>query len=65
MSEKNKPVNTKKDAEEKIEEHKKSKDTSKIKEHASKDPDKNVEKTGTKYDDWNDATGNTHLSDKS
>jgi hypothetical protein len=65
MSEKNKPVNTKKHAEEKIEQHKKSTDTSKVKERASKDPDKKVEKTGTKYDDWNDPTGNTHLGDKS
>ena len=49
---------------EKMEQHKKSNDTSKVRKQASKDSQKNVQKTGTKDDDWNDATGNTHLSDK-
>jgi hypothetical protein len=61
MSEKNKkPEDSKK-----VEQHKKSTDTSKIKEEASKGSHKNIHKTGTKDDDWNDPTGNTHLSDKS
>lgn len=61
------PIKNKKSesAKQKIEQHKKSTDTSKVKEQASKKSHKNIQKTGTKYDDWNDPTGNTHLSDKS
>ena len=59
MSEKNKkPGETK----EKME-HKKSTETSKEKK-ASSDSKKNIQKTGAKSDDWNDPTGNSHLSDK-
>ena len=62
MSEKNKKAE---DSKSKVEQHKKSIDTLKVRKGASRDPKKNVEKTGKKYDDWNDPTGNTHLSDKS
>ena len=68
MSEKNKKpedIKEKEGTKEKMEQHKKSNDASKLKNKASKDSQKNVQKTGTKYDDWNDPTGNTHLSDKS
>jgi hypothetical protein len=62
MSEKSKkPENSK----EKMEQHKKSTETSRIKKNVSNDSSKNVQKTGTKDDDWNDSTGNSHLSDKS
>ena len=61
MADKNK--NAKK-AKEKLEQHKKSIDTTKVKSEKTKDADKNVQKTGKKLDDWNDPTGNTHLSDK-
>ena len=62
MSEKSKkPVNSK----EKMEQHKKSAHTSKVRKNVSGDSSKNVEKTGTGEDDWNDLTGNSHLSDKS
>lgn len=53
------------DSKEKMDQHKKSTDTSKAKEHASKKSNKDVHKTGTKDDDWNDPTGNSHLGDKS
>jgi hypothetical protein len=60
MSEKSKqPENSKK-----VEEHKKSTDASKIKEKVSDKSSKHIQKTGTKDDDWNDRTGNSHLSDK-
>ena len=49
---------------EKLRQHKKSTDTSKVKEESTKNKDKKIQKTGEKYDDWNDPTGNTHLSDK-
>ncbi len=62
MEEKNKD-NRK--AAEKLRQHKKSTDTSKVKNGSTKDKDKKIQKTREKYDDWNDATGNTHLSDKS
>lgn len=61
MSEKDKKSE---EAKEKIEQHKKSTDTSKVKKKASADSHKNAQRTGKKYDDWNDPTGNTHLSDK-
>lgn len=62
MSEKNKRSG---DAKKKVEQHKKSTDTSKVKKQATKNSEKNVQKTGSEHDDWNDPTGNTHLSDKS
>lgn len=62
MTEKNKKTE---DSKKKIGQHKKSTDTSKVASKASKDPQKNVEKSGAKHDDWNDPTGNSHLSDKS
>ena len=46
-----------------MEQHKKSTETSK-KKKASTDSKKNIQQTGTKSDDWNDPTGNSHLSDK-
>jgi len=49
------------DKNEKIEQHKKSRNASTAKTkpaHFSK----NVQKTGTKDDDWNDPTGNSHLA---
>ncbi|MGN6532397.1 MAG: hypothetical protein ACTHK0_11685 [Ginsengibacter sp.] len=60
MSEKNQHKKTV-DKEEQIEQHKKSKNasSSKDKPHHS---NKNVKKTGTKDDDWNDPTGNSHLA---
>jgi hypothetical protein len=61
MSEKDKRTENTKG---KMEQHKKSTDTSRVKRKASRDPQKTVQKTGTKHDDWNDPTGNTHLSDK-
>jgi hypothetical protein len=61
MEEKNK--NDRKAAE-KLRQHKKSTDTSKVKNGSTKDKEKKFQKTGEKYDDWNDPTGNTHLSDK-
>lgn len=62
MSERNKkPENSKK-----TEQHKKSANTSlKVKKKVSNDSQKKIHKTGIKQDDWNDPTGNTHLSDKS
>ena len=62
MSEKNKKAE---DSKEKMEQHKKSTNTTRVRKKVSKNTDKNVQKTGTKYDDWNDPTGNTHLSDES
>lgn len=62
MEEKNKEDRK---TDEKLRQHKKSTDTSRIKKGATKDKDKKIQKTGEKYDDWNDPTGNTHLSDKS
>lgn len=60
MSEKNKkPAETK----EKMEQHKKSTETSKERKSSS-DSKKDIQKTGYKSDDWNDPTGNSHLSDK-
>lgn len=53
------------DSKKKIEQHKKSTDTSKVARKVSEDPQKNVQKKGSKHDDWNDPTGNSHLSDKS
>ena len=62
MSDKNKkPENSK----EKMEQHKKSTDTTRVKKDGTADSQKKTQKTGTKHDDWNDSTGNTHLSDKS
>ena len=61
MEEKNK--NDRKAAE-KLRQHKKSTDTSKVKNGSTKDKEKKIQKTGEKCDDWNDPTGNTHLSDK-
>lgn len=48
----------------KISEHKKSIDasSSKLKKANAKSSNKNIEKTGGKHDDWNDATGNSHIS---
>lgn len=61
MSERNKkPENSKK-----TEQHKKSANTSKVKKKVSKDSDKKMQQTGTRQDDWNDPTGNSHLSGKS
>jgi hypothetical protein len=62
MSEKSKNPEKSK---EKMEQHKKSTSTSRVKKNVAGDSSKNVQKTGTKDDDWNDPTGNTHLSDKS
>jgi hypothetical protein len=62
MSEKSKKPEKSK---EKMEQHKKSTNTSRVKKNVTGDSSENVQKTGTKHDDWDDATGNTHLSDKS
>ena len=62
MEEKNKEDHK---AAEKLRQHKKSTDTSKVKGESTKNKEKKIQKTGEKYDDWNDPTGNTHLSDKS
>ena len=50
------------DKNDKMEQHKKATKagSSKTKPGA---PNKNVKKTGTEGDDWNDPTGNTHLAD--
>lgn len=59
------------DKKEKTEQHNKSIHASseKAKTKSAKDPNKNskknIQKTGTKDDDWNDPTGNSHLSDES
>jgi hypothetical protein len=45
-----------------IEQHKKSKDSSKR--HSEKSSEKKIEKKGTKGEDWNDPTGNTHLGER-
>ncbi len=47
----------------KISQHTKSIDlsSSKRKKQGSS-PDKNIEQTGGKHDDWNDATGNSHIT---
>lgn len=58
MADKNKKDNG---PDKKMEQHKKSTNTSKIKEHVSKKSHKDIHKTGTKDDDWNDPTGNSHL----
>ena len=60
MSENNKKPG---DTKEKMEQHKKSTETSKEKK-ASTDSKQNIQKTGKGSDDWNDPTGNSHLSDK-
>jgi hypothetical protein len=62
MSEKSKSPEKSK---EKMEHHKKSTNTSRVKKNVAGDSSKNVQKPGTKDDDWNDPTGNSHLSDKS
>jgi hypothetical protein len=53
------------DSKEKMEQHKKSTDTARVKKKVSDDSSKKGQKTGTEHDDWDDLTGNTHLSDKS
>ena len=61
MPEKNKKTG---DSKEKEAQHNKSTDTSREKKNASKDSKKNIQQTGTKFDDWNDPTGNSHLGNK-
>lgn len=65
-------MSTKKDStpdnkKEKIEQHKKSVHASSEKQRSEslKSSEKKIHKTGTKDDDWNDPTGNSHLSDES
>lgn len=49
----------------KISEHRKSVDISSSKrKNRESSSQKNIEQTGAKHDDWNDPTGNSHVSDK-
>ena len=61
MPEKNKKPE---DSKNNVEQHNKSVSTSKVKQKVSKNSEKKFQKTGAKHDDWNDPTGNSHLSDK-
>jgi len=56
-----KSKNTSEEKKENITQHKKSADISSAK-SKKQDPKKNIEKTGGKHDDWNDPTGNSHIS---
>jgi len=44
-----------------MKQHEKSSGTTKIKEHVSNKSHKDFHKTGTKNNDWNGLTGNSHL----
>lgn len=59
-----KPARHLEESREKISQHQKSIDasSSKLKKTDKTGDKKNIEKTGSAHDDWNDPTGNSHIS---